>query len=276
MITFRNMVEDDIKAGLDLCRSAGWNQLSEDWKLFLALKHNGSRVAIDEHGDVAGTVATIDYGNRFSWIGMVLVHPEKKRQGIGTSLLNEALHILKNMETVKLDATPAGREVYLKLGFRDEYTLSRMVAQQVDTSSIRRIKNVSIDDFRWIEEMDSNVFGADRSSLLKKIHSLYPDLSFTTGETVASYCFGRKGFNYTQVGPVIADDINDAKVLTLNAIAKKTQPVVMDVMHGSPFYEWLLSIGFSEQRKLIRMFKGVNNHPGQPDRQFAILGPEFG
>src|SRR6478672_1599886 len=127
MIEYRKMTPGDIDAGLSLCRSAGWNQIENDWKLFLALSPDGACVAVDEHGKVVGTVTTISYDNRFSWIGMVLVDPEKKRQGIGTHLLREALHVLEHIDTVKLDATPAGREVYLKLGFVDEYMLSRMV-----------------------------------------------------------------------------------------------------------------------------------------------------
>src|SRR5690349_11093844 len=127
MVVYRKMVKADIDAGLILCRSAGWNQLENDWKIFLELSPDGNRVAVDENGKVVGTVTTISYEDHFSWIGMVLVDPEKKRQGIGTQLLLEALRVLVNMDTIKLDATPAGREVYLKLGFVDEYMLSRMV-----------------------------------------------------------------------------------------------------------------------------------------------------
>ena len=77
-------------------------------------------------GNVMGTVTTIPYENHFAWIGMVLVDPSKRRQGIGTQLLREALQLTADQETIKLDATPAGREVYLKLGFVDEYKIIRM------------------------------------------------------------------------------------------------------------------------------------------------------
>src|SRR5688572_15404910 len=131
MIEYREMKENDIDAGLALCRSAGWNQLENDWKIFLELNPHGSRVATDENGKVIGTVTTIIYEDHFSWVGMVLVDPSRKRQGIGTQLLQVALEILSLQETVKLDATPAGREVYLKHGFRDEYTLCRMLAMDI-------------------------------------------------------------------------------------------------------------------------------------------------
>ena len=169
MIVYRKMVAADIGAALALCRSAGWNQLENDWKLFLELSPDGSRVAIDENNNIAGTVATINYDDRFSWIGMVLVDPAKKRQGIGTQLLLEALNILSGAQTVKLDATPAGREVYLKLNFKDEYTLSRMVlTHEVSPSKPDDVRNTIEKDFSEILLLDKVVFGASREALLKR------------------------------------------------------------------------------------------------------------
>jgi GNAT superfamily N-acetyltransferase len=274
MIEYRKMVPTDINAGLALCRSAGWNQLGNDWKLFLELAPDGARVAVDKSGKVAGTVTTINYEDHFSWIGMVLVDPEKKRQGIGTQLLREALKVLEKMETVKLDATPAGREVYLKLGFTDEYMLSRMVLKEQVGSLHSDAVNVSEKDFEPILKRDKKVFGASREDLLKRIHKNYPELSFITNNN--SYSFARKGFNFTQIGPVIADGIDDAMQLVSGALNNIKGPVVMDAMDDSPFQQWLTSLGFTEQRKLIRMYLGKNKYPGTPAKQFAILGPEFG
>src|SRR5881394_1914264 len=86
MIFYRKMKPYDIAAGLALCRTAGWNQLARDWKIFLQLNPNGCRVAIIKD-KVVGTVATIHYQNFFSWIGMVLVDPGYQGQGIGVQLL---------------------------------------------------------------------------------------------------------------------------------------------------------------------------------------------
>ena len=91
MIAYREMTPADIPAGLNLCRLAGWNQLARDWELFLQIHSKGCRVGVDDAGNVVGTVTTIPYENHFAWIGMVLVDPSKRRQGIGTQLLREAL-----------------------------------------------------------------------------------------------------------------------------------------------------------------------------------------
>ena len=277
MISYRKMTREDIPAGLALCRSAGWNQLENDWNIFLTLNPDGSRVASDEDGKVIGTVATVDYEGKFSWIGMVLVDPEMKRQGVGTQLLNDALSILQHQETIKLDATPAGREIYLKLGFKDEYTLSRMVSTGSKGSANSNVCNTTGSDFELILERDKEVFGASRKHLLELMHEKYPELSFVLhANKKISYCFARRGFNFTQIGPVIANTLDDATRLTAAALNNITGPVVMDVMSDSEFQRWLTSKGFTEQRKLIRMYRGVNAYPGLPDQQFSILGPEFG
>lgn len=270
------MTAGDIAAGLTLCRSAGWNQLENDWKIFLELDPDGSRVAIDENGKVTGTVATVKYEDHFSWIGMVLVDPSKKRQGIGTQLLLQALDILSDQKTVKLDATPAGREVYLKLGFRDEYTLCRMMSDNISVDKSNAV-NITENDFANILEKDKTVFGASRKGILKWIHKNYPEFSFVINkDSRISYAFGRKGFKFSQVGPVVADNTEEAIHVTKAVLKNVTGPVILDVMNDSLFYHWLVSTGFTEQRKLIRMYRGANKYPGIPGKQFAILGPEFG
>src|SRR5215475_6038359 len=122
---FRDMTPADVAAGLALTRAARWNQTEREWELFLRLSPEGCRVAvIDER--VVGTVATARYEDRFAWIGMVLVDPAERGQGIGSRLMAEALDVLKDMPSIRLDATPAGHAVYRKLDFVDEYRLSRM------------------------------------------------------------------------------------------------------------------------------------------------------
>src|SRR5688572_20198533 len=113
-VCFRVMNPADIAAGLALSRAARWNQTEREWELFLRLNPKGCRVAvIDER--VVGTVATARYEDRFAWIGMVLVDPAERGQGIGGRLMAEALYVLKDMPSIRLDATPAGHAVYQKL-----------------------------------------------------------------------------------------------------------------------------------------------------------------
>jgi ribosomal protein S18 acetylase RimI-like enzyme len=275
------MTPDDIPDGLALCRSAGWNQLESDWELFLHTSPDGCRVAIDENEKVIATVTTINYEKHFSWIGMVLVDSARKRQGIGTRLLHEAFEILDQEQNIKLDATPAGREVYLKLNFVDEYRLSRMYNNAVPAGSLTSssVRQVTENDFPSLLKLDREVFGADRKTVLEWIWKRAPQLAYVTeiNNHISGYCFGRNGYNYTHIGPVIAENREDAKQVVSAVLANCAgRPVIIDANHDSDWLQWLSSIGFAEQRQFIRMYRGVNSWPGIPGKQFAILGPEFG
>lgn len=282
MVLYRPMKPADIPAGLSLCRAAGWNQVSRDWELFLNLHPEGCRVAVDEEGKVAGTVATVRYEDHFSWIGMVLVDPARKRQGIGIQLLREALQILSGEETVKLDATPEGREIYLQLNFVDEYRMNRMQIGEVSSARLpdSSARPIHHNDLPSLLAFDREVFGANRQPVLEWFLNGGPQYAFLIEEKnrIKGYCFGRAGHNFTHIGPVISRDFDSATEIVSAALRNCTgSPVVMDVLHHTPEWKlWLSSIGFEEQRPLIRMYRGTNTYPGIPEKQFAILGPEFG
>jgi len=282
MITFRRMETKDIPAGISLCRAAGWNQRSENWELFLKINKEGCRVALDEQGKVVGTVTTIRYEDHFTWIGMVLVDPARRREGIGMQLLKEAISIVGDQTTIKLDATPAGREVYLKLSFQDEYTLSRLLCSSVNAALLIRssARLITSNDIPNLLQIDEVVFGAKRKEVIEFTAKGAPEYAIVMedGKTIKGYCLGRHGHHYSQIGPVIADDCLTAKHLISAALLKcLDQPVIIDVPGHTPeWLEWLAHAGFIEQRKLIRMFLGTNAWPGKVEKQFAILGPELG
>jgi len=270
----------DIPEGLKLCRKAKWNQMEADWQLFLQQSTEACLVATD-NDQVVGTVTTIRYQDSFSWVGMVLVDPDFRRKGIGQQLLQEALQLLQSEETVKLDATPQGREVYLKLNFVDEYPLSRM--NRVLTEDIfhsTRARAIHKEDLPSLIEFDSKIFGADRSSLLQWMWEKAPGFAFLIeeGNEIKGYAMGRYGHDFMHVGPVIAQNFSIAKELVLAALQNCAgHPVILDVLHFEPeWMAWLKEIGFTEQRNFIRMFRGTNRFKGVPGNQFAIIGPEFG
>jgi ribosomal protein S18 acetylase RimI-like enzyme len=280
---FRQMEWTDIPSGLSLCRSAGWNQLSRDWEIFITLNQQGNRVCVDDNGNVVGTVTTIRYGHHFAWIAMVLVDPAQQRKGIGLSLLEQATQILNDENCVKLDATPAGRQVYIKLGFADEYELSRMSAPAINVQHLIPSPTATVmtaDDFQRVRSFDLEIFGAERMPLLNWMLDGAPELAFkvSEGDHLQGYCFGRYGYRYTHIGPVVANDIEVAESLVSAALSKcGDRPIILDVPHHNESWrDWLGSVGFSAVRTFIRMYKGNNLYPGIPENQYAILGPEFG
>lgn len=282
--TYRAMTPDDIDAGLRLCRAAHWNQLRRDWEMFLARSPEGCLVAC-VNGEVVGTAATIRYDNRFSWIGMVLVDPAQRGQGTGTRLLLDALAVLKDEASVRLDATPAGERIYRNFGFREEYWLVRMQAA-VDAASSAglmagpQVRRATPDDLHSIAQLDCEAFGADRAFLLEWLFEGAPEYAWicTEGGAVRGYLFGRHGFNFEHLGPLVARTPAVAQALLKAPLAQLSgRNVILDApKSAAAWLESLRLLGFAEQRPFIRMYKGSLDYPGVPGLQYAMLGPEFG
>src|SRR5262245_13431675 len=103
---------------------AGWNQVPADWSLMIA---SGSAFGV-KHA-TAGWIASalaLPLGSDISWISMVLVTKSERRKGYGSRLLRRCIGAIEGAgRTAGLDATEFGRPVYLALGFRDVYAISR-------------------------------------------------------------------------------------------------------------------------------------------------------
>ena len=281
----RVMTSADVPAGMRLKELAGWNQTAADWQRFLARSPEGCFVA-EVSAQVRGTVTTITFEDRFAWIGMVLVDPEYRGRGFGTALLERAIHYLdeQNLFALKLDATPQGKPLYEKLGFRAEYEIGRWTRQQprgaakLPVTGVRESASPALLDS--ICEVDRLVFGADRSGLLKSLHDDAPELTagILKAGTLAGYALGRRGSFADHLGPWMAFDLDTARQLLASFLAGSSRETqIVDCLKANAVSGDLLkSFGFSYSRPLIRMFRGSNDYPGRPDLLCAILGPEFG
>src|ERR1044072_2141876 len=132
-LEIRLLVESDIPAAMELKEAACWNQTEADWRRLLSLEPNGCFGAVKD-GRLVGTTTTTIYGE-LAWIGMVLVEPQQRRQGIAAKLMNAAVEYLEGkVETIKLDATALGQPVYEKFGFEVESEVERWAGTASSTA----------------------------------------------------------------------------------------------------------------------------------------------
>jgi predicted N-acetyltransferase YhbS len=165
-IEVRLLLESDIPAALRLRELAQWNQTENDWLRLLRLEPNGCFCATID-GEVVATTTTTTYRPELAWIGMVLVDPKCRQQGIATRLMKIALEYLAEagVPTIKLDATPLGCSLYRNLGFKDESLIERWVG----IAGPRQVTCSSLDTAVRREALlfDRHAFGVDRSKLLE-------------------------------------------------------------------------------------------------------------
>ena len=279
----RCMTEADVPAGMALKDLAGWNQLRLDWERFLAFEPHGCFV-VEVEGRLVGTASSISYLDRCGWIGMVLVHPDMRRRGLGRTLLEACLEYLDGVgvAAVKLDATPAGKPLYDTLGFVDEYPLCRWKGTgSAQAASGDGLRDLGPGDLEALRAFDSPVFGVDRQRVLARLLA-EPTIRvagcFSATGDLQGYAAVRPGQNACYLGPWIAVDAEVAERLWrwgLNALAGR--PVYVDTLGPNPTAaEFVAASGFAVQREFMRMYRGQNRCPGQPERQYGIFGPEIG
>lgn len=278
-IKLRELTLADVPFAMELKTKANWNQLESDWEFLIKADKGGNFVA-EYNGRKAGTATTIIYQDKFSWIGMVLVDPALRGMGIGTTLLKAAIDFAQDKGTVRLDATPQGKKLYETLGFKTERELLRLERsasfQKPGQKSNRVFKGVPDE----LAEIDAAFFGANRGNVLRYLAGNSPEYACYMMEDgkVSGYCLGRTGSHFDQIGPVIAENQDDAGDLLLTAMEScEDKPLIIDIFaDNSNWLEFLTSLGFKIQRPLIRMHLGNLKHPGIPERQYAIAGPELG
>ena len=284
MVKIRPLIIEDITEAIQLSRAERWNQTEKDWELLIQNPENVC-LAAELNGKLIGTSTAINYNNVIAWIGMVLVNREYRGRGVSKLLLTELFRQLKLIRSIKLDATPAGQPVYQKFGFKDEYILHRMTANSISTKAIsnesRNLpERIQPKDFSEVIKFDTQIFGANRKQLIEFLIKNNPENSWLMRreEKIIGVVLGRKGSRFYQIGPVLAANEEDARILIAKVIRSLLgQPLVVDVpADKKELTEWLKGIGFQSKRPFIRMYQNKNPYPGIPEQQFLICGPEFG
>ena len=278
-VEIRPLKQSDLTAAIRFSQQAQWNQTESDWQRLLKLEPHGCFVACTDLS-VIGTITTVTYGTELAWIGMVLVDPDFRRHGIGTCLMHAALNYLQRagVTTIKLDATPAGYQLYESLGFVTEAIVERWegVARTTLTQDLSAIDEQTR---RLMFAFDRHAFGADRTRVLEYLlmDSSVAPLLKTLPES-GGYVLARPGSRASYVGPLIATDERVALELLdgmLNQLAG--EKIYIDFYTGFPMNSQALAErGFIKQRTLTRMSYGKESKAGTSSLIFAIAGPELG
>lgn len=276
-LQLRALAEADIAGCMALSAEAGWNQTADDWLLFV---RRGSVFGLpDADGRPVATGAILPYGKHFAWISMVLVTASRRRERIGTGILETCCAaVARRGFTAVLDATPAGERVYRPLGFEPIFALSRWQGE----GSGRRaklpggIRPMAASDIGAVAAIDAAAFGAGRTFLLESFFRRAPHLAFMT-ESADGFVLARPGRLATQIGPLVAVDAEAAAALLDAALGAAAGPVFLDICDRCRgLIAQVARQNFTLQRPFLRMALRHKLPFGEPERSFVVAGPEFG
>ena len=277
-----------VEAGLALSDAAGWNQTADDWAFFIQKGHAiGYR---DGANRLVATAAALPYGEKTGWISMVLVADAWRHRGLASALLDACVEHLRSANVVPaLDATPAGAEVYRRLGFVAGFEIDRWQwqaslrvgpAPEVDASAGAATQPAGVADLDALAALDRAATGLDRRFLLASFLARPHTRAWCSADG-RGFIIARAGRRATQIGPLVASAPNQAIALLAAALSSTRL-----VPGGSVFLDlprcrgelaaWLESQGWVRQRPFVRMALGAAHPPTLGEDCYVLAGPEFG
>jgi len=272
--------EEHLAGCLALSKSANWNQNEADWRLMLGFGRGWGLALVD--GTLAASTLVLPY-NGFAWVAMVLVHPEHRKKGFATRLLRVALAEMQAQRRIALlDATPAGREVYVQEGFREFWGFKRFSLSDFRNSNYANKDIQPFQETHWpqVLALDAAAFGGDRQVVLRNLAGRQPKAALVAernGE-IGGFVLAREGREAMQIGPLVARHEMTARALFAAALGGVSGPVYADIAdHAAPLQDWALEQGFTIQRPFTRMAHGPKGYaPGDASLVFCPAGAELG
>ncbi|NUR91885.1 MAG: GNAT family N-acetyltransferase [Nonomuraea sp.] len=205
-MTLRRLIFDDLEDCVRLAEDRQWGPERHKWRLLFEVGEVYGIDAPDGDGLAATNVLTC-YGDDHAVISMVLTASRYARKGLARSLMEHVLDRAAG-RTVSLHATEHGRPLYEQLGFRVAGTSSTGIGVFAGEPS-GHTRPATPEDLPAILALDAEVFGTDRSGLLRRM----PE--FGEGIRIAEGGYGHRWRNdgTTVIGPVVAQDERTARDL---------------------------------------------------------------
>lgn len=195
---------------------AGWNQTERDINRMIELDPDGTLVGNLFSKDFNVPIATasvLPLGRNNSWIGMILVHPEARRQGIANAMMQACVkYAIDSGKIINgLDATPMGNTVYGAVGYVNSYRIWRSLYQPAEFAEraydARHVAAMQASDLPAVIRYDAAAF-TERDALLRALFADAQGDCFVYRDdagAIRGYCLTRPGRLRPFVGPFIAD-----------------------------------------------------------------------
>lgn len=278
-IRLRAMRDGDMKPADTVLRLAYHNDLDYTSRLRrqLALQPDGWRV-MEDGGALVGCGGATVMG-AVGYIGLVGVDPARQRQGLATTLMHTLIDWLhtQGCATILLDASDAGKPLYLRLGFTvdDGVSLWRAGAtpslpdSPAEAITVRALRD---DDLREVIAFDAQGYGAPRDRVIEAYIRDHPAVALVARDEAGAL----RGYLAVQAatgaaGPWLASTPDAARALLRVALARDGA-AIETVQAPDANYDaatLLQSAGFTPFRMLAHMRLGP---PLTPARRQTVYG----
>jgi len=267
-ISIRDLVDADLEmadAILKLAFRSSISRLYDLW-LYRQIQPDGWFVASQEE-HLIGTVGATNYGT-CAHVGLMAVHPDVQRQGVGFALMQFILARLEQQQVPKvlLDASEIGRPLYDKLGFvaYDETFVFQRNSNFAILERTPHIQTLSVRELDELVQWDTDVFGANRRRVFQVLLDVFPERAFMQRDEegrLMGYVFAQKN----RIGPWVMLQSCNAEELLRAALVlpyEETISVTVPAVNREAI-ELLQRYGFERVRTNRHMGRGVSGPPGR-------------
>jgi GNAT superfamily N-acetyltransferase len=158
------MTRAEAETALDWAAAEGWNPGLNDAGVFHAADPEGFLLA-EREGEPLGCISAVAYGPGFGFLGLYIVRPPARGQGVGGRLFRAGVERLGG-RVIGLDGVVAQKESYRRFGFRLAFTSLRRAARGggEDPGGCREL---GPGDGKAVAALDRACFPAPRSGFLE-------------------------------------------------------------------------------------------------------------
>ena len=262
MSQIRALEKSELGTLLDWAAQEGWNpgdELDVFWQT-----DPQAYLGVHRDGELIAGLAIVDYGGRLGNMGLFIVRPDFRGQGLGRQLWYQGRdRLLERLDPgapIAIDAVKAMEDFYAASGFiatHDQHRMRVVSGHEQVPASVRRISA----PVGSVPDMDTGCFGAPRPTFLAGWLAQSDHVAFAhvddklRGYGVLRPC--RTGF---KVGPLFADsaDVADGLVRAMAAEVPTGSEIFVDVPEvNSAGMEWIAERGGEEVFTCARMYYGT-------------------
>jgi len=266
-----------------LIQNEGWTVSDQDFRTLLAFTGTHAFMILIRE-EVIGMIVAIGY-DTFGFLGNLIVAPSFRHKGYGILLLQKAIASLSdmNISMIMLDAVPQAVPLYQRLGFQSICKSLRFRGKlsHDETGYLPNLtEKMTSGNFDDVISLDRQVFGADRSDLLKTQFKLCPQFCHTIyrDAKISGYIMATPYQDLLKIGPWICAEHESTPEILLQQVSSITPTSYfylgilemnkqsVDIMH-----HFTLPLQFYS----IRMIFGGEHLP-HSSGMFAIGGPDRG
>lgn len=265
-----------------LAKSVDWNFTMGQVNLFLS--SGGTVFGCRHEGQLIASAGIYSYGSELASLGIVIVHANFQRHGLGKQVVRQCLIEAERTSTpVTLVATEDGFPLYRSLGFQAVGQIHRFElagrTSKMAENSVEGISIIQSTDLVDIIQMDERIFGAKRQAVYEALFRKMDCGFICRGEqsVVRGIAMSVRRNDLLVIGSVFAEDEAMGIELVQYLASSWQGRVRIDVPNSqTSFMAHLTRLGFTENMVSQVMILGATGLPGQRSRLFGIVDPVFG